>query len=479
MKQRQYIDFKLFLTRPPDGQGCQIALLPTPEVGETTTPVTILADQFPTETQLRQLANRSITARQLIDLGTRLANCLLPDGIIRKRFSVAYDLAGPEGGVRLRLIIADHSLKQWPWEYIYLKLLDGPDSLAGFLVLNERISVVRHEPLPSPHPKPGKTLADFSDVRLLVAAASPKVAGLSPLDVKKEVDLVKTAVQGFNLEGVRVTADTLMNVTRQQLADALLKQPYVFHFAGHGTSVIGRDDFNRGPEKQSVSLILAQDGAADKEDRLGAAELATMLRGSGTRLAVLGACDSGKRNERYPWDDVAGALASAEIPAIIAMQYEVVDEQATAFGRNFYTALGLGLSLDEAVWSGRAAMLQVTSADVNAPVDVQWGVPVLYSRLSDGALFPERMAKATAAAEAFLKVFSQTVTGIQAGKMTGVRVDLIENGVRVVQKVKELTGTVVGIEAGEAGAGARIEVEQEVESVQPGGVLCGATFDRL
>ena len=44
MKQRQYIDFKLFLTRPPDGQGCQIALLPTPEVGETTTPVTILAD---------------------------------------------------------------------------------------------------------------------------------------------------------------------------------------------------------------------------------------------------------------------------------------------------------------------------------------------------------------------------------------------------------------------------------------------------
>ena len=53
MNQRQYIDFKLFLTRPPDGQGCQVALLPTPEVGETITPVNVPADQLPTELSSR------------------------------------------------------------------------------------------------------------------------------------------------------------------------------------------------------------------------------------------------------------------------------------------------------------------------------------------------------------------------------------------------------------------------------------------
>jgi hypothetical protein len=388
--------------------------------------------------------------------------------------------------VRLQLIIVDHSLKQLPWEYVYLDFLAGLSSTQGFLALNQRISLVRHEPLPFPHPKPDKALADLSEVHMLVAAASPKIPGLAPLNVEKEVDLVTAAVRGFDIEGVRVIPEpVLMNVTRQQLSDALLKKPYIFHFAGHGTPVVGRDDFNRGPEKRSIALILAQEGGADKEDLLSAADLGQMLKGAGTRLVVLDACDTGQRDARYPWDDVAGALVSAEIPAVIAMQYEVVDAQATAFSRNFYTALGLGLSLDEAVWSGRAAMLQATSGDAEVPVDVQWGVPVLYSRLSDGALFPERMAKATAAAVTFLKVFSQTVTGIQTGEMTGVRVEFIKNGVKVVQKVREIKGTVVGIEGTVAGtgarvgAGARIEVTQEAESVAQGGILLGGVFPEL
>ena len=194
---------------------------------------------------------------------------------------------------------------------------------------------------------------------------------------------------------------------------------------------------------------------------------------------VLGACDTGQRDARYPWDDVAGALVSAEIPAVIAMQYEVVDAQATAFGRNFYTALGLGLSLDEAVWSGRAAMLQATSGDATAPVNVQWGVPVLYSRLSDGALFPERMAKATAAAETFLKVFSQTVTGIQTGELTGVDVEMIKNGVKVVQTLKTVTGHVTGIKTIETGDNVNIQVEQVIETVEKDAVIIGYQADEI
>ncbi len=47
MKQRQYIDFKLYLTRTPDGTGCQVTLLPTPEVGETIMPVIVPAEKGP------------------------------------------------------------------------------------------------------------------------------------------------------------------------------------------------------------------------------------------------------------------------------------------------------------------------------------------------------------------------------------------------------------------------------------------------
>lgn len=55
----------------------------------------------------------------MVALGKKLANCLLPEGIIRERFRAAYDRAGIDGGVRLRLIIADYALKAWPWEHAF------------------------------------------------------------------------------------------------------------------------------------------------------------------------------------------------------------------------------------------------------------------------------------------------------------------------------------------------------------------------
>jgi len=64
--------------------------------------------------------------------------------------------AGNEGGMRLRLIIADYGLQQWSWEYTYLDLLGGPDSMRGFLALDLRVSFLRHEPLPHPHPRVGQ-----------------------------------------------------------------------------------------------------------------------------------------------------------------------------------------------------------------------------------------------------------------------------------------------------------------------------------
>jgi hypothetical protein len=159
------------------------------------------------------------------------------------------------------------------------------------------------------------------------------------------------------------------------------------------------------------------------------------------------------------------------------MQYEVVDSQAIAFSRALYAALGLGLTLDEAVWSGRVAMLQAPGGDAGGAVNVEWGVPVLYNRLSNGALFPERLAQATESAEALRKVFSQTVSGVLSGTMIGVDVKLIKNGVHVIQKVKTVKGEMTGVRARTAGAGANILVEQKAENVD--GKMIGYQADEL
>lgn len=483
MAERKYIDLKLYLTRVAGGEGaCQVALLPTPEVGESITPEIVPADQAPREEELALLAAKQITMRGLAGLGKRLANCLFPEGTIRERFLAAYERAGVEGGVRLRLILGDHSLKQWPWEYVYFRLLDpgnDTDSMEGFLALNERISMVRHEPLPRPHPQPGAATDNMQEVRMVVAGASPEASdvGLQRLEVNKEIDTIELAIAGYDLEGVQVTAEpVLREATRAQLAEALGQKPTIFHFAGHGAIRYERDDLARDPAKATAYVLLVgEDG--ESPDWLEARDLARMLRQAGTRLVVLGACVTGLRDARYPWDDVAGALAAGEVPVIIAMQYEVIDSQAIAFSRALYAALGLGLTLDEAVWSGRAAMLEAPGEDGGGAVNVEWGVPVLYNRLSSGALFPERMARATPSAEALRKVFSQTVSGVLSGEMTGVEVRLIKNGVHVIQEVKTVTGEVTGIRAGTAGAGAEIRVDQKAETVK--GSMKGAVFDEL
>ncbi|MGC9350010.1 MAG: CHAT domain-containing protein [Anaerolineae bacterium] len=479
MGQRAYIDFKLYLTPAPDEQGaCQVALLPTPEVGETVVPVTAPIEERPPGNLLALLASKQITLRDLITVGKKLANCLIPEGVIRERFRYAYDRAGLEGGVRLRIIIADHGLKQWPWEYTYLNLTEGPDDMAGFLAHNARVSLVRHEPLPHPHPVLEKGAADVKDLRLAIAAALP--VGERDLDLDKEVADIKEAVHGFDVEGVRITpAPVLMDATPEDITK-LPQDTYIFHFLGHGVVGERRDRTQRGGfTRPDGALLLVKDKVSKEQARLRATDLAAILQQRGVRLALLGACHTGHRDARYPWDDVAGAMTAAEIPTVIAMQYEVKDAEAIAFSRAFYTALALGQSLDEAVWSGRVGMLLETSTEMDEVVNVEWGVPVLYSRLRDGALFPERIERATAAAEQFRKVVVQTVDGIHAGTMTGVQVGLIENGVKIVQKVKEVRGHITGIKAGEAGAGANILVEQEFETVGPDGVVCGGTFDVL
>jgi hypothetical protein len=479
-KPRPYIDFKLYLTRLPDEKtACQVALLPTPEVGETIAPVTVPLEEIPPSDVLQWLAAKKATFGSMVALGKKLANCLLPEGIIRERFRTAYDRAGIDGGVRLRLIIADYALKAWPWEYAFFDFLGGPESksMLGFLALNPRISLVRHEPLPHPHPTREKTTEDVTDIRMAFASALPKEQPKLQLD--KDLAVIQEALGGFNVEGVRITLDpVLTDATPDDLAQKLPKGTHIFHFAGHG--IPESDTAAAGPHREGALLLVA-DKKSKAEAKLHASDLAAIVQDAGVRLVVLGACSSGERQERSPWEGVAAALAAREIPAIIAMQYEVIDVSAKAFSRAFYGALASGLSLDEAMSTGRRAMLRETSTnpDLKYVVDVEWGVPVLYSRLPDGQLFPERMQRAGQAAEEFRKVITQTVTDIQKGVLTGIDVKIVKSGVKVVQTIKTATGHTTGIKAGTAVNGANIQVEQEIDTAGKDSVTVGYQGDEI
>lgn len=480
---RRYIDFKLYLTRSADGEGCQVSLLPTPEVGETVTPVVVPAAAGPPAEALELIAQKAITVRQLVAFGKWLAAWLLPadepngERSIRSLFYAALAQAGPTGGVRLRLIIADHALKQWPWEYVYCDPLGagGPEGMHGFLALDPRISIVRHEPLPHPHPTPSAGGADPSDLRMVIAAAAPETQ--QPLDVQRELGAISGALQGFAVEGVRITPVPLPDATAPEVAQALqgAGSTAIFHFAGHGaTEAIERDPFSVGQIREEGWLFFLADKTSRREQRVRADDLAVRLQAAGVRLAVFGACASGTRSMRYPWDGVAGALVRRGIAAVVAMQYEVIDTYAIAFARAFYTVLAAGLSLDEAFAAGRLAMYGENGGRPDQVGLLEWGVPVLYSRLPDGRLFPERMAQAGAAAAQIQLAVQQTIDTITAGgQVIGLQAQTVDGQFTVVQRVKQVDGKLVGANLEHPGSSGTVDQDLGTVSGNVTGIRIG------
>lgn len=479
MAEREYIDFKLYLTKPNDeGIACQVALLPTPEVGESMRMVDVPADRAPKEMHLKLLAQKTISPKDLLALGKSLADCLLPEGEIRNLFREAHKYAGNEGGVRLRLIIAHDGLRQWPWEYTYLNLLGKADGWFGFLALDPRISFVRHEPLATPHSRLQYTGEDIRNLRMILAAAQPQ--GTDELALEKEIEIVTRAVDEAEVDGVRIVCSPILrDATYKELANTLhTSSPYIFHFAGHGITKSVMDDFGFGMREQGYILLL-EDEESRARDEILAEDLADVLAPAGVRLVVMGACLSGTRSEQHPWDSVAGALVAHQIPAVVAMQYEVIDDHALSFSETFYTTLASGLSLDEAMSVARREMSR-TPLSQTGRLNVEWGVPVLYSRSVDGKLFPERVEHAGESARSVRRLIKQDIKGIdRGGEVVAARARQVKGGIQVVQEIGFTRGLAKGLEVQRFSPGSIFDIQQSVEEVEEGATVIGLDVDEL
>jgi len=125
-------------------------------------------------------------------------------------------------------------------------------------------------------------------------------------------------------------------------------------------------------------------------------DFAKAVRRAGVKVVVLTTCESGWRDhEDFSWRGVAAALLRAGIPVVVGMQFTISDAAAIAFSGAFYRAIARGLSVDEAVGHGRAAMTDQALADLDEGLEAgkvpdpngvgdnflsDFGLPVLYTR---------------------------------------------------------------------------------------------------
>jgi hypothetical protein len=249
-------------------------------------------------------------------------------------------------GMRLRLRLGDvPELAELPWEFLY----DPRNN--RFLAQSRRTPLVRYLDLPNP-PLP---LSVEGPLRLLVLISNPDSSDYLPLNGEGEWGMLTGALARQQAEG-RVIIERLpanMVMLRQRLRQ---QEFHVVHFIGHGRY---RADWGAG--------VLVMEDRAGRPQEVTGEELGGLLNEyDQTRMAVLNACEGARSDTNDPFAGVAQSLIQQGLTAVVAMQFEITDDAAVIFAREFYGATADGYPVEAALArpAGRSGMRAISSSGV-------------------------------------------------------------------------------------------------------------------
>jgi len=293
------------------------------------------------------------------ELGSALFDALIR-GRVRDLYQQGRGGSGGDAakGLRIRILLdpQDERLRpilRLPWEILFDRSADAGNLPA----LDPRRPIVRTidsiEQTLSPSSEPLENV--------LLALSNPRCS--IRLDLDSECARVKEA-----LGRIQICPKVLRHVTRSTLLDSICDGEHqIVHFMGHGTfdSAIG----------EGVLLLEDEHGG---QDFLRASTLASFFAGKPMpRLVVLGCClsaEPGRDPTFGPFSSVAAALVAAGLPAVVAMQTEVLDRSAIRFTERLYRRLAKGDPIEAAVSEARIA-LRACWVEM-----LDWAAPVLFVR---------------------------------------------------------------------------------------------------
>jgi hypothetical protein len=305
---------------------------------------------------------------QAREFGGRLFEALFQQRVRDVYHEALADADRSGHGLRITLSLTDTpELMDLPWEFLY----DEPN----FLAISVMTPIVRYLDLP----RARRPLEIVPPLRILGMVSSPSDA--AELDAPRERANLERAL-GALIDAGHVDLRWLEKPTLHALLHELrTESPNVFHYVGHGMYDHEVDD--------GVLLLEDDDG---RGRAVSGTTLGTILYDcKSLRLAVLNACEGARTARDDPFAGVAASLVQRDIPAVIAMQFEITDQAAIVFAEGFYEAIAVGFPVDAALAEARKSIF----ADHN---DIEWGTPVLFMRVADGKIFdvPDEVAPARA-----------------------------------------------------------------------------------
>ena len=313
---------------------------------------TVLASAVPA----RRVLTEGETEIQRV--GTELFSAVFT-GDVDEAYRTSRAVAKERGeSLQLRLRLVAPTLAALPWESLY-------DPEAG-------VYVCRKEPLIRQIPTTDvmEPLSLDPPLRVLAMVSAP--SDLPAIDAAAERKRLETAL-GPHVARGRILVEWLDEVTWTNVHEKLLSAPWhVLHFVGHGSYDSSSDE--------GVLAFVGPDGRAEYVDASALADLLDQAEPT-PRLVVINSCMSGTAGTDELYSGTAAALVNSGINAVAAMQFTISDAAAIAFSQGFYSALAYGRRIDEAVVSGRIAILGLGRDTL------EWVTPVLCLRGDETQLF--------------------------------------------------------------------------------------------
>lgn len=270
-----------------------------------------------------------------------------------------------ENGMKLVLRLHNTASELWniPWEYMH----DGEQFLsieAGYPIIRQPQTVKLQT---------GKLRQATLPLRILVVISDPIDA--VPLNIDHEITIIKNAVKDAEAKG-RVIVDYVEEGSLYNLEIMLHEDEYhVLHYTGHG-----------GMTAQGSCLVM--ENAEGRGEPVFINQLLPIIKQHNSmRLVVLSGCQTGMIDETQAMSGIATGLLQA-VPAVVSMQFSILDRSAQLFAENFYGSIGRGKSLDDSIHAARMTMY------ANNKALADWGVPSLYTHEESMRLISENMKQA-------------------------------------------------------------------------------------
>ena len=251
-----------------------------------------------------------------------------------------------------------------PWEYLHSPR-GGPGSY--FLARHPQLVLSRHAP-PPPDAAPLRPLESLS---VLPVVSDPSPDRLGPVEADDVLDTLAAVLRNPRFTFLPLVRDPDVGRLGEEVAAT---RPDLVHFMGHGRFDVAT---------RSGALALRDRDPANRYEWVDERRVADALcpRGAVPRVVVLHTCEGGVADSTFRFAGHAPELIGRGVQCVIAMQYPIGNDTASAFSNALYERLAAGMQLDEAFQGCRDALADQLGEDPRLI-----GIPVLYQSSADPVL---------------------------------------------------------------------------------------------